>query len=638
MTLNQKNGKSPLAPFLYCAAITIALLSVGGGVFGNRYVEMVKLETMTARLIHLDGVIRRIDETTTMSAKMAAATGDPRWEQRFQQAELPLAAAVEELLSLAPESAMRAVQRANVAEVALDATENRAIQLSRNGELAAASAMFDAAYDEQRRLYSSEMDASMEIISREASEGVAVRQRTMTVAVCVGGAALVLLVLLWLHMLRLIRRYIQARTEAEGALLKERASLETRVEQRTQEVAASREQYRFLIENIDAVPFEWDPATHKMLYIAPQAAKLLECPLEALQDESLLDKVLHNDDRDRFRDRIDTFTAGTTACTIDFRVVTNTRRTLTIRMSLSARGHGQASYGVMLDITKQAQLELEFQQSLKLESVGRLAAGVAHEINTPIQFVTDSVQFVREAMVDFMTVVGKHRKATEESLAGRSAAGLAREAMTAEEEVDMPYLANQVPEAIERSLSGLSRVAQIVRSMKVFSHPDQADMMPVSINESIGSTLVIAENEYKYAAELKADFGELPAVTCFAGELNQVFLNLLINAAHAVGDTMAKTNARGLITVTTRRDNDHVVILIADTGSGIPVGIRERVFDPFFTTKEVGKGTGQGLSHARMVIVDKHHGTLTFETTTGVGTTFCIRIPIDGTAPLELAA
>ena len=630
--------RSPLSPFLYSAAITVGLLVAGGGVFVSRYHEMLEIETTAGRLTYLDGVILQLDEAQTMSVKMAAATGDPKWEQSYRKIDGPLDAAVKEALSLAPETVRRAADEANVADIILNAMDERAFELIRQGKLAAASAVFGADYEQQRQVYTTAMEASMIAISRSASERTDAHRRTMIVAVCLAATALVFLALLWLHMLVLIRRYIRARAEAEAALIKAHASLEVRVEERTQEVAASRERYRFLVENIDAVPFEWDPATYKMLYIGPQAAKLLECPLEALHDERLLDKVLHDDDRDRFRGRIDTFAAGNAACTIDFRVVTNTRRTLTIRMSLSARAPGQASYGVMQDITRQAQLELEFRQSQTLESMGRLTAGVAHEINTPIQFITDSVHFVREALVDVMTVMAKHRSATEECLAGRSSAELAREAMAAEDEVDMPYLVQQVPEAIERVLSGLSRVATIVRSMKVFSHADQPDKAPVDINESIGSTLIIANSEYKYVAELQTDFGELPPVTCYASELNQVFLNLLVNATHAIADVMTDTGTRGRITVTTRRDGGYVVIAITDTGAGIPAAIRERVFDPFFTTKEVGKGTGQGLSHARTVIVDKHHGTLTFETTPGVGTTFHIRIPIDGTARLQLAA
>jgi len=191
----------------------------------------------------------------------------------------------------------------------------------------------------------------------------------------------------------------------------------------------------------------------------------------------------------------------------------------------------------------------------------------------------------------------------------------------------LPYLVARLPMAIERALAGLSRITAIVRSMKVFAHPDQRQMEPVDLNQAVQSTLTVASNEYKYVAELETEFGELPQVTCHAGEINQAVLNLVINAAHAIADH-AKHGEKGLIRVRTRRDGDSAVIAISDTGGGIPDSIQDRVFDPFFTTKEVGRGTGQGLSVARSVIVEKHRGQLSFESQRGQGTTFEIRLPL----------
>jgi signal transduction histidine kinase len=168
-------------------------------------------------------------------------------------------------------------------------------------------------------------------------------------------------------------------------------------------------------------------------------------------------------------------------------------------------------------------------------------------------------------------------------------------------------------------------------------------MAQADLNQAIASTLVIASNEYKYVAEVETQFGELPLVNCYAGEVNQVVLNLIVNAAHAIGDVVKSrasegAPAKGLITVRTRVLDNAVEIAISDTGNGIPVEVRQRIFDPFFTTKEVGKGTGQGLAIARNVVVDKHHGTLHFDTEIGKGTTFYIRLPIDGPAGSETAS
>jgi PAS domain S-box-containing protein len=638
MSAAPKTTGSPLAPFMYCAAITVVLLVAGGLVFAGRYREMLAIETSAVRLTHLDGVILRLDDLQTMSAEMAAATGDPRWAKLHHENDAPLDSAINEALSLVPATASQFERDAEVAGAAVDVVEDRAIELSLEGRLAEATAMFDAAYDDQKQRYANAMSSAMDAISVAAHQRLEEHRRTMLTATLLAAAAVAFMALLWLRMLSLIRRYIRERGEAEAQLVAEHGLLETRVAERTQDLGASREQYRALVENIDAIPFEWDPGTFRLRYVAPQAARLLECPLDALRDEALFNKALHEDDRARLRDRIDRFVAGENPCTIDFRMLTHTGRTVTIRMFLAGREPSQTSRGVMMDITKQVRLEAELQQSQKLESVGRLAAGVAHEINTPVQFVTDSVQFIRESVADVTPMVDKLRQLAHETLAGGPCLELARQAVAAEGAMDMAYLSSHVPRALDLALDGLARIATIVRSMKVFAHPDHKDKVLVDLNESIDSTLTIAHAEYKYVAELVKDFGQLPGVSCYAGDLNQVVLNLVVNAAHAIGDAIAKTDRRGRITVTTRRDGDHVVIAIADTGMGIPASIQECVFDPFFTTKEVGKGTGQGLSLARSVIVDKHHGSLTFDTTPGVGTTFYIRIPIDSGVPAPLGS
>jgi signal transduction histidine kinase len=285
------------------------------------------------------------------------------------------------------------------------------------------------------------------------------------------------------------------------------------------------------------------------------------------------------------------------------------------------------------EMQSRLQAEVELRQAQKLESVGRLASGVAHEINTPIQFVSDSTHFLQEATSDLMKILAKLEAVQHAVEAGVPAEQLAAEAAALQEELDQPYLVERIPKGFNRALDGLSRVAKIVRSMKEFAHPDAGDMTSVDLNAAIESTLTIAVNEYKYVADVETHLGDLPPVPCFAGEINQVILNIIINAAHAIGDVVRDTDTRGRITVETRREGDLAVISISDTGTGIPDAIRDRIFDPFFTTKEVGRGTGQGLAIARSVM-EKHHGSITVETRVGSGTTFHLRLPTELAAAL----
>jgi signal transduction histidine kinase len=274
------------------------------------------------------------------------------------------------------------------------------------------------------------------------------------------------------------------------------------------------------------------------------------------------------------------------------------------------------------------QMEIELRQAQKLEAVGRLAAGIAHEINTPTQYVNDSIHFVRDSMDSLQRLIQRYREICETLSRGEAAAETARELSDAEEEADLPYLMQEIPAALDRSIEGLARVSTIVRSMKEFAHPGQTEIAAVDLNRTISTTLTIARNEYKYVADLETCFGELPPVPCYEGEFNQAILNIVINAAHAVGDVAGKTGTKGCITVRTERDGDFALVSVRDTGAGIPPAIRDRIFDPFFTTKEVGRGTGQGLPIARSVIVDKHKGQLTFESEVGKGTCFFIRLPL----------
>jgi PAS domain S-box-containing protein len=308
-----------------------------------------------------------------------------------------------------------------------------------------------------------------------------------------------------------------------------------------------------------------------------------------------------------------------------------------IRLSVSTlQGRDGAGYVLVAqDLTATRHFEAELRQAQKLEAVGRLASGIAHEINTPVQFASDSVYFVKEAVAALDGVITKLLVVNRSVLEGTQSPDAAAGALEAADEMNLDYTLANLPKAIDRATEGLHRVTTIVRSMKEFAHPDSTEMSSIDLNRAIASTITIATNELKYVADVVEDFGELPNIVCHAGELNQAILNIIVNAAHAIGDTVAGTDRRGLITVRTAREEEQVLISISDTGGGIPPAILERIFDPFFTTKEVGRGTGQGLAIARSVIVDKHHGTLKVDSEVGKGTTFLIRFPMSGGVPLQ---
>jgi len=302
----------------------------------------------------------------------------------------------------------------------------------------------------------------------------------------------------------------------------------------------------------------------------------------------------------------------------------------TVLLTRMERGGQQFLQSTVRDMSKQKQLELELGHARKLEAVGQLAAGIAHEINTPAQYVGDGVHFLKEAFEGYQRLVSQYRRAVEVLATAGGQDALVSEIRAIEEDIDIAYLDANVPGSFESCQDGISRITTIVRAMKEFAHPDQTEMAPADLNQALQTTLAVAKNEYKYVADVATEFGDLPPVLCHVGDLNQVFLNLIVNAAHAIGDVVGQGGGKGTIRITACREDDLARIDIADTGSGIPEAIRPRIFDPFFTTKEVGKGSGQGLAIARSIVVTKHHGSLTFESEVGKGTTFTIRLPIAG--------
>jgi len=280
------------------------------------------------------------------------------------------------------------------------------------------------------------------------------------------------------------------------------------------------------------------------------------------------------------------------------------------------------------DVTQRRSIEAQLRQSQKLKVIGQLAAGIAHELNTPAQYVADNTHFLQDAFASYQNAI----RACQELISKKdqlTPAILGQTAATLKAS-DLDYLSEQIPAAIGESLEGIQRVSQIVKAMKNFSHPGSHEISPANLNRAIESTVTVASHEWKYVAEIKLNLDEtLPLVPCMVSEFNQVILNLIVNAAHAIGDVVRDQHGKkGAIEITTRLVAGQAEVRIRDTGTGIPESAREKLFEPFFTTKEVGKGTGQGLFIAHNVIVEKHGGTIHFETEMSVGTTFVIRMPL----------
>ena len=297
------------------------------------------------------------------------------------------------------------------------------------------------------------------------------------------------------------------------------------------------------------------------------------------------------------------------------------------RRLIDENGKCHGAVAITQDITQKKSLEVELAHAQKLESIGQLAAGIAHEINTPTQFIGDNVRFLDDSFRSFLALNDKIRNVI--TTAGADSELMAAIA-AALDDPDMTFLRDEIPKAISQSLEGVGRISKIVGAMKEFSHPG-TERTPLDLNRAIASTITVASNEWKYVAEIKTAFdATLPPVPVMPGGFNQVILNMIVNAAHAIsaaagGDSSA---VKGTISITTRQAGAMVEIAISDTGCGIPAKTIPRIFDPFFTTKPIGKGTGQGLAIAHDVVVNKHGGSIAVASEPGAGTTFTLRLPM----------
>jgi PAS domain S-box-containing protein len=452
--------------------------------------------------------------------------------------------------------------------------------------------------------------------------------RELTLAVLACGVLLATLVVV--RFMLLLRR-ARALTDAATSALAERDRMLERSEVR----------YQRLVEEVPAVVilFRLGPHPPLPVYVSPQSERMLGVtPEQWLADPEAISARIHPEDLEHLITELARREQGATIAHPEFRFTRPDGAEVWVRdVSGVITEEADCRYlqAMLVDITEykrseleRKQMEHELQLSQKLEAVGQLAAGIAHEINTPIQFVGDTFAFLQDAFSDLLALSEIHIELRQAAETRTVAPELLERAREAEDFADLEYLSERVPAAVARGVDGVSRVAAIVRAMRDFAHPPTLEKYPVDVASTVHDALIVAMNAYKYVAEVETDIDALPDVMCNGGEISQVFLNLIVNAAHAIEGVVGDSGRLGKITVRAERDGDHVIVSIADTGGGIPDEVAARVFDPFFTTKEVGRGTGQGLALARTMIVERHGGTLTFDTEPGAGTTFHVRLPI----------
>jgi PAS domain S-box-containing protein len=420
--------------------------------------------------------------------------------------------------------------------------------------------------------------------------------------------------------------------------LTERKEAEARLEE-------SRERYRALLGNLPGAAFRCTlDENWTMQFVSEKIVQLSGYPASDFIGNAARSfaSIIHPDDRASVDSVVRAEEEEGRDYAIEYRIITADGETRWVHEQGSvsvAEGGTDFIEGVILDADARKlaeedrdRLEVELRHSQKLDAVGQLAAGIAHEINTPMQFVSDTIEFLHDSLNDVWRLLDAYRETCSAVAAGPAGVTLLEHIHQLEEEIDLPYLEQRMPAAFDRTRDGIGRVTTIVKAMRAFAHPDRKETSEVDLNEALATTLVVARNEIKYVAEVTTEFGALPPVRCHIGDLNQVFLNLLVNAAHAIEAKWVSVEAQelGTITVSTRLDGADALVEISDTGCGIPDDIREKVFDPFFTTKEVGRGSGQGLAIARAIVTETHGGSLTVASTLGEGTTFSIRLPVAG--------
>jgi len=317
----------------------------------------------------------------------------------------------------------------------------------------------------------------------------------------------------------------------------------------------------------------------------------------------------------------------------EFRILTQNHEIRWIMETTSPITFGArpAILGNCIDVTEKRQKDVLELHAIKLQSIGQLAAGIAHEINTPIQFVMDNIYFMKSSFEEMLELIGMLGEVNADNLSDVSfLRGLCARVHAKREAMDIDFLRDEIPQAIQQSMDGLDRVTKIVMAMREFSHPGGEEKKDIDINQSVESTITLTRNVWKHTADMATDLAaDLPLVKGYSTDFNQVLLNMIVNASQSIEEKIgADQGVKGLIEISTRAREHFVEICIRDSGTGIPEEAQARIFDPFFTTKEVGKGTGQGLTLAHHIVVNKHGGNIRFETKPGEGTAFYIELPL----------
>ncbi len=445
-----------------------------------------------------------------------------------------------------------------------------------------------------------------------------------------------------------LSRQIRERLEVEETLKEYQEDLEQKVVMRTTELVnlndklkmevefrkeiaenlkESEEQYKVLFENTDNIIF---------LIVKNRIEIANSSFVETFVPENL-DNIRNLSFTELFeasvrKNFLDAFTEmqqdKTKSISFEFKTKDNTAIDKYFEANINAI-HYKASLAFLVsiaDITSKKFMEGRIMQTQKMESIGQLAAGIAHEINTPMQFIGDNNSFLISVFDDIFEYIEMLKRLITINDGSRIA-----EVEKLEEKYDINFLKQETPEALFRTQSGVQRISKIVSAMKKFAHPSGKEMKLSDINQGIDVTITISKNEWKYVAEIETNYDKnLPLISCYFDELNQVILNMIVNAAHAIEEKQNALgdNEKGTIKISTLKDGDFVKIIISDTGVGISEENKYKIFDPFFTTKEVGKGTGQGLSIAYDIIVNKHFGNIDIKSEIGVGSSFIISLPI----------